>query len=261
MEWHEVQEWNLPEFLRSDAPNKDTQIARAAALLEKYFKYRDDGRPCFTGSRFDLIGTRDNSGSTNRFTGDDIMAVSMLSENVPAQAALVLVGDNNREVFEKISEKLEQLDLDLTLIDAELTATRNGVLVPGPVYRIMDDLWWLVRRSRGTTLGEMPLGIGPTRASKLLARKRPHLFPIIDSVVTKTLAPPGKKDVGMNYWVSLQHHLTINDSFLENRLIEIRDTASEIPATLSTIRVFDILVWMHGKGYTSEPEEGCAIKP
>ena len=57
----------------------------AAALLEAYFRRDEDARPCFTGANFERIGGGgDRLDVRERFTAEDIVAVTMLSVRVPA---------------------------------------------------------------------------------------------------------------------------------------------------------------------------------
>lgn len=53
-----------------------------------------------------------------------------------------------------------------------------------------NDLWRAVRKA----------GVGPVTTSKLLARKRPKLLPVIDSVVQDTLKHPARGD----FWLTLR---------------------------------------------------------
>lgn len=73
-----------------------------------------------------------------------------------------------------------------------------------------------------------------------MARKRPRLIPIIDSVVVQTLNHPADG----KFWIRLREHLRTND--LHARLGAIRDS-SNAPAETSAIRIFDVVVWMVGK--------------
>ncbi len=82
--------------------------------------------------------------------------------------------------------------------------------------------------------------IGPTRASKLLARKRPRLRPIWDSVVTSVTGTLDRQ------WEPLRVALRDNDKALHHRLIRIRGAAG-LPAEVSALRVFDVVTWMEGK--------------
>ena len=93
-------------------------------------------------------------------------------------------------------------------------------------------------------------GIGPTRTSKLLARKRPRLIPIWDRVIDRTLGLEGT----MSYWNAFHTALTIEGRALDMRLAQLGELAG-ISDRFSRIRTLDILAWMHGRsrqGYEDE---------
>lgn len=245
-------EWEIPAILR-EGPE-----SRAAQMLTKYFRRRGSGRVCFSGARFERLGGGgDREADANQFTADDFLAVSMLGVDVPAHSALVLMGDSNPEVAKKISELLGKLPCDLHLADADLT-TRSGQ--DGKHYSVMDELWKLVMNFTGTELCGQNPGVGATKTSKLLARKRPHLFPVLDSMVKKAVRPDGNPTYdGSCFWRTLHHELTKDERRLESRLREIRRLAGELLkedlSDISDIRVFDIISWMTAKTYTWGPED------
>jgi hypothetical protein len=176
----------------------------------------------FTGALFD---TWDSTGlreaNVNRFTADDIVAVSFLSVEVSAEAAIRL---------------LETEAADFSTLLGELGPDRD---LATETARWQDDWvgWRLFERLRA-----LP-DVGPTTASKLLARKRPRLRPIYDSKVAEVI---GLKSV----WEPLRHELQVNTK-LHVRLLTLRDGAG-VGEAISAIRVFDVLAWMQGTG------KGCA---
>ena len=130
----------------------------------------------YTGARFDVwdsTGTRHTD--ANRFTSDDLVAVTFLSVVVPPKAAWELLSGRPRY----FGEMLEEIpDLDLAEVHpSEITPSWAP-------WRLWDRL----RELRGADW---------VIASKLLARKRPRLIPIYDRVVkTVTGGDP-------NFWVPL----------------------------------------------------------
>ena len=261
--WNDPGNWVLPDVLTNLADDRDeAEFYPAAQVLAQYFRRRPDGRVFFSGARFDRLGRSDDSSASNCFTAEDLVAVSMLSVKVPAHAALVLTGDSGNETADAISEELKKLPPSLSLEEAKLRTTVTGVEERGTHYLTMQRLWRLVTRFTVERSGGEKTGIGETRASKLLARKRPHLFPIIDDVVKRTLAPgDAPKYVGDNYWVSMQDELTKNNGRLLLDLYRIRQRAGELLepmqhdsdlSDISALRVFDVIVWMTGKGYKPE---------
>ncbi len=84
--------------------------------------------------------------------------------------------------------------------------------------------------------------VGVTRAAKLMARKRPRLIPIVDSVI-RDHAFGGE----YSFWAPLHQALTHDDRALHGRLQEIRRAAG-LGEEVSPLRVFDVLAWMDGSG-------------
>lgn len=84
-------------------------------------------------------------------------------------------------------------------------------------------------------------GIGTTIASKLIARKRPRLYPIWDTVVVDVLGTRGGPHL------TPIHTALRADSDLRRRIVAARNRA-ELPNTISELRVLDVLAWMQGKG-------------
>ena len=103
----------------------------------------------------------------DEFTSDDLVAVTMLSTNLSGQAALRILGDRDLDYRAGPSELLRQILTDVELIDAS-----NEVL------ETAEELWRRIRENHD---------FGRTKTSKLLARKRLHMLPVIDSVVTEVV--------------------------------------------------------------------------
>ncbi|MFZ2240799.1 MAG: DUF6308 family protein [Gordonia amarae] len=211
----------LPDILGDD----HTDLA--VATLRKYF--HADPKPAFSGSRFErFAGGGDRAETANEFTADDLVAVGLLNVNIPGTAALRILGDHEPAYRDELSKLLRQLPTDLALADAD-----------DQTLAIADELWTLVRVDN--------YRVGLTKTSKLLARKRPHLLPVIDSVV---IAEVGHKPGTHNFYRNLRAALNDNDRHLTNHLAEVRRVAG-IGDDISTIRVFDILVWMWGTKRTA----------
>ena len=100
----------------------------------------------------------------------------------------------------------------------------------------LPDAWELWSALRGVP------DLGPTTVSKLMARKRPRLIPIFDSVVKAHLMGGGDQ-----HWVPLHAELRADDRALHRRLLELR-TAAGLPEAVSALRVLDVLTWMEGSG-------------
>lgn len=213
----------LPEILDRE------HVGAAADLVNEYFRLTADGLPVYTGSHFNSwAGGGDSAEVTNKVTADDLVAVSLLSVKVPGQAAFGILKTRADDISKLLIDIPENIDL------ADLEADR--------VEEVLGDnssagkLWRLLRASESS-----PWGIGPTTASKIMARKRPRLIPIYDSVVRPLM---GLKD-SRGHWVTCHAALTDGPD-LPMRLREIRD-CSGISEPISDLRTMDIVLWMYGK--------------
>lgn len=203
-----------PELIRDDDP-------KAVRSLQSYFGL--DGGRAYTGARFERwAGGGDAPQAKDRFTADDLVAVSMLSVHVPGHAAI--------EVLETSSTQLSDL---LSSIDSEqeLVDVGNGVVDPSwPAWRA----WQLLKDITG---------VGYVIAGKLMARKRPRLVPVYDALVREAVGAPA------NYWEALRLALRKDNRALYNRLSRLRDT-SGIGSDISVLRVFDVVAWMSARSGT-----------
>lgn len=158
---HDMKAWTLPEELTP------ARTADASALLRTYFSStKADGEPVYTGAMFERLGGGgDRAEVANAVTAEDIVAVSMLSVDVPGAASLRILGSAAAE----IGRLLSMIPVDLDLADA-----CDGEVGDGSPAA---SLWTLVRAS----------GVGLVTTCKLLARNRPQLLPVIDTVVKDVL--------------------------------------------------------------------------
>ncbi|MCJ0869696.1 DUF6308 family protein [Streptomyces sp. AP-93] len=208
--------------------------ADAAADLRRYF---DDGleggTPAFTGSRFEhLDGGGDRADIADIVTAADLMAVQMLSVQVPPRAALALL---EGPLAGELSVLLGQIPADVDMGHAE-----PALLGPGSPA---DRAWHLLTGQRG---------LGWVTANKLLARKRPRLLPVYDQVVRCAVAEPA------SFWLSLRDALAADGKALHEQLLSLRDDA-EVPETVSALRICDVVLWM--SHVTDHKEKGCSGKP
>lgn len=209
--------WTLPAELATDDPTS------AAALLSTYFHSRgSDGEPAYTGAMFETFaGGGDQPTTADRFSADDIVAVSTLNVNVPAAATLRILGAQSQT----LSELLSVIPADLDLHDAD---AMPHISTGAPA----DKLWHGLRGA----------GCGPVTTGKLLARKRPRLLPVIDGVVIETLKHPR----GQSFWLTLHHELRAHDARLVT-LLEAARNKAEVGDRVSIIRCFDVVAWLAGK--------------
>lgn len=200
-----------------------TQTDAAVELLQRYYAVAGE-MPRYTGSRFESIAGL--SDDPNALGPADFLAVSMLSVHVPAAAAIRLLGPDAA----RVTELLKQIPVDVDIVDADPQIFSGG----SPVGR----LWDLLRKSRD--------GLGPTTASKLLAAKRLRLVPIWDSFVEQAT---GLGALGS--WWRFQYVLNDDQRYVWKWLGELRPLASNVPESVSELRLLDVLLWMSVEGQTN----------
>ncbi|MCT9625769.1 hypothetical protein HWD94_11610 [Pseudarthrobacter equi] len=91
-------------------------------------------------------------------------------------------------------------------------------------------LWRMLRNNKG---------VGQTTASKLMARKRPGLIPIFDSVVGRVTGFPNA-DGTWRAW----HQALSSDAALTDGLRILRKSAGL--ARVPLLRILDVVLWMDG---------------
>ena len=196
----ELLEGDLRKFLGDEA----------VGLVKTYFS------PKYTGNWFHQFGGGGDAESVaNHFTGDDVVAVSLLDVNIPGSAALELLVHRADRLNGLLADVPRDLDLHAATVDQ---------IGPGSAA---DRLW--------SALVEIP-EVGWVTAGKLMARKRPRLIPIYDSVVKAALNPGSR-----NYWIALRNEL--QDKKLRDDLGAIRSKAG-VDSKIPIIRVLDVCVWM-----------------
>lgn len=206
--------------------------AVAKELLRIYFG--TSGAAPFTGALFQVIGGRGDAGEwRDVMRAEDALAVSALSVNVPAQATVALLERNASE----ITDHLKEIPIGLDLVSDEADVS------PGSPA---SELWAVLRHS---------VCLGPTTTSKLMARKRPQLIPIYDSVVGWVL---GLQD-SRGHWAGMRDAVRAGDGALHRRAIELAKGAG-VASEVSALRVLDVVLWMHGsdpvRSHTIAVEQG-----
>lgn len=215
----------MPDFLTQ--PDDPRRQQWATLVLTTYFsQQREDGSPAWTGAMFErFAGGGDAPDVANRFTADDLVAVTMLSVTVDARAALPLLDTD----ADALSELLAKVPLGLDLINADDSAIGERSHA--------DDLWRLVDRYHR---------VGETTTSKLLARKRPQLLPVIDSVVREGLGITWSGD----YWRQMRGFLRESDRW---RFLHQARADAGLEDEVSVLRCFDVLVWMSAQSQCPPP--------
>jgi hypothetical protein len=188
---------------------------RGVELVARYF----DPASVFSGGQFERFCERGDAPEyKDRFTPADLLSVTLLDVTVPGLATIAILGD----LAGHLSEHLGAIPTDMDLWDAPLRCIEKGSEV--------DRLWWdLVRLD----------GVASVIAAKLIARKRPRLIPVYDSVLKKALSPTDKE-----FWLALRTEL--GHSALRRRLAEMR-TLSGVADDISLLRILDASVWMRNR--------------
>jgi len=201
----------------------------ALRLLRAYYGEPFAGPGSRSGAAFDTwdsTGTR--SQDLDRFTADDLVAISLLSVQLSGQAARRLLV----EEAELYSELLAAVGPDRDLADEEKPFAADG-----PEWALdaaLRDLPW----------------VGATKASKLFARKRPRLRSVYDSVVSEVLGTRRR------HWETVRQALRDDSGALQATLLRLRAQAG-LPEAVSAVRILDVVVWMEGKqkGLKPVPDE------
>lgn len=207
----EVQQIESFETLLTHLIEADGSYAKSS--LEAYFfKF------AFTGSSFETFCGND----PDNFTAEDIVAVSMLSVNIPPSASRWILGDGKKPLNLLLKEIDENLSIDSSKADLSKYSTAWNL------WKSIDLLW----------------GVGPTKASKLLAVKRPFLFPIYDQHVANALQLSPD-----DYWQPWQKFMCSENGHKATKIVKEMADSLDKP-NLSPLRLFDIVIWMQQHGYT-----------
>lgn len=213
---------NLPALI------EDRNSAGAVEVLRSYYGARypvagEQGpRLPNTGAwfdEFDPMGTRVDH--PDEFTADDLVSVALLSTPIEKQSADSLLRDAG--LRGKISDLLAETRVTDCLWDIE-----------GP----LDSSWSLWELE--DLLIDKVKGIGLTRASKLIARKRPHLYPVNDKVVRGVIWPGGIPE-GSSFIGAVQEVFQSKER--RGFLTDVRRDAG-LPDAVPLLRIFDVLAWM-----------------
>ena len=94
--------------------------------------------------------------------------------------------------------------------------------------------------------------IGLVVASKLLASKRPYLFPIFDRDVSKffgvRMQPAREKALSQYLWWCKSWQQIVSNSDIKDKLIAIRENISiEHNDRISPLRLLDVIFWFEGQ--------------
>jgi hypothetical protein len=184
----------------------------AKSSLEAYFFER-----AYTGSSFENFCGRE----ANNFTASDIVAVSMLSVNIPPAASRWILNLGKEDLSIHLNKIEPKLSIEHP--DADLSKGSHA--------------WNLWNKIHSLS------GVGETMASKLLAAKRPLLFPIYDQHVAKALQLSPNA-----YWQPWQTFMRSEDG--RRAVTIVKHLAKNLDRPdISPLRLLDIVVWMREHGH------------
>lgn len=174
---------------------------RLDELVTLYF---DEDRG-FAGHLFDAVGEN----PPGEFTTGDLLAITLLDVALEPIAVRDLLGNTPRWAAA------------LRLVPAERPiwdATDDDLAAANELWEALDSL----------------RGVGPTKAGKLLARKRPILIPIYDDVVATFLRP-----APTDFWVEVREALQD-----QQRRDQLDGLVSSLDRPVGTLRALDVAIWM-----------------
>ena len=221
-----------------DVPSEVLDGARRKALevlecpktvddVSKYYKIDSD----YAGALY--LGIPDPDPSV--ITAADLFAVSSLSIKIPARAARRLLLEPAGA--DAVNDALRALP------DMELAATDDADL------ELMRDFHCAVKHALRRAEKTKPSGAWVT-ASKIVARKRPRLFPVRDTLVTTLLGTREKADYYTD-WIVFR--LLMRDEAVASNLRRLREAldglakSGEHLSESEPLRLLDVALWMHVK--------------
>lgn len=210
----------------------------ASDRLAAYYEVDRD----YAGATFATLGSNDPFD----ITAEDLHAVSMLSVTVGPRATRRLLEPG--EPRQRVIAALQRVPIDLKLRDAS-----------GEHLEACWEFHAAVKAAIGRNAESNPW----VTASKLTARKRPHLIPVRDNIVGKGLGN-GAVESASIYWQImrglLQHHEVVeamDDS--RSRLAPIAaDAGHTVVVDDSDVRLLDVALWTHLARQSTSPDPATA---
>ena len=178
--------------------------------IERYFRGVGKNLKPYGGRHFE---TFIQMSDPDRFGSMDFLAIQALEVSIPSGSALQIL---EAEV-DKYNDLLNGLPHE-PIWDVERAVFEPG----GAAIKLFDHL------------DDLP-GVGITKATKLMAAKRPRLIPIQDAFVQEELVLPKGR-----FW------LPMYDQLADEPLREfIGGLTNGAPEGVSLLRCIDVAVWMH----------------
>jgi len=222
------------EFPEVPSTVLDTAVEQALLALQDnttpqrlvtYYNPAED----YVGQSFATLDPQD----PDRITAVDLMATAMLNVSFPASAVRRLLSSENQQI---ISSKLKALP---TVPLEETSATD---------FQAMSDFYDTVKPLLTNATSENSNRW--VTASKLVARKRPDLFPVRDRVVCGYLGILSLNN-RVKDWVVFRHLMQDQNiqSHLSSLSERVHEAASGVPIKLDSepLRLLDAALWMHAR--------------
>lgn len=167
----------------------------------------------FAGLTFDELAPNDSE----RWTPADLVAVALLDVNVSPVGVRKLLVDESTS----FNQLLQAIDCRLPLWSDDDEAVDTALAAAADLTRELERI----------------PGVGTTTSSKLLARKRPVLIPINDSVIRRVLSLKRDEDLPAVLRAALR-----TDGLLEL----VRSLSPTEASNISELRLLDVALWMAG---------------
>jgi len=217
--------WKTPTSAEIEGAKRLALAAFKNARLDRYYDVNTD----YAGATFATLGEN----PTDDIVASDLHAVTMLSVSVGPRATRRLLepGPHRQAVRDALANPA--LGADTVLANA--TAAD------------FEAMWELHLAVKAALSDPHSGSSNPwVTASKLTARKRPHLMPVRDNVVGKALGARALGSASI-YWCLF--HSLLNDEDVAKAMLRAREAlASAKPEMLvdtSDVRLLDAALWMH----------------
>ena len=174
--------------------------------LEKIVCEYFEPESSFAGLTFDFLGHN----PPNEITPDDLLSATLLDKRWPPLAVRKLLSGQPAAC----AELLSRIDSGTTIWAPQA----------GQELSNADPLWKELTKLHG---------VGVTLTRKLLARKRPMLIPITDSIIRNAIGYPGKT------WHTIRY--CFEQESIRQAVESLRPPNAQ---DVSLLRIFDVAIWM-----------------
>jgi hypothetical protein len=204
-----------------------SQQIRESDSAEKLVRYLKDTER--TGREFHSYHR--NQSDVNIVSPADLVAVSLLSvriaENPSSLKPSSILLLNKESIKNRIEYELQSIPADVSIESVD----RNEYL---EYIKRSRNIWTIIEKDAGINSRVVRY--------KLLARKRPLLFPIRDSILDKALQSRSLKDWYLS-WYEAFHN---SEYHIRNDLIEVRKEAQSLANQQidhGLLRIADMIIW------------------